>query len=58
MQEDSQKIKIIQDQFRNKLLILQKTKDSLLKLFRNKLEEKKIDQIKDSLIINSDSNIR
>lgn len=58
MQEDVQKIKTIQDQFRNKLSILQKTKDGLLKLFRNKLEEKKIDQIKNSLIINSDSNIR
>lgn len=58
MQEDSQKIKIIQDQFRNKLSILQKTKDGLLNLFRNKLEEKKIEQIKDSLIINNNSNIK
>lgn len=56
MQEDVQKIKYLQDKFRNDLSILQKTKDSFLKLFQNKLEEKKIEQIKGSILINNNSN--
>lgn len=56
MQEDVQKIKCLQDKFRNNLSILQKTKDSLLKLFRSKLEEKKIEKIKNSLLFNNNSN--
>lgn len=56
MQEDVQKIKYLQDKFRNDLSILQKTKDGILKLFRSKLEEKKIEQIKSSLHINNNSN--
>ena len=48
MQEDIkniEKIKYLQDKFRNNLSILQKTKEGFLKLFRSKLEEKKIEEI-------------
>jgi hypothetical protein len=53
MQEDVQKIKYLQDKFRSNLSALQKAKDGFLKLFRSKLEEKKIEQIKNSFFINN-----
>ncbi len=59
MQEDIkniQKVKYLQDKFRNNLSILQKTKDGFLKLFRNSLEEKKIEQIKDVLVTSHNPN--
>jgi len=58
MEEDEQKIKYIQNKFRNKLAILQKAKDSIFKLFRNKLEAEKIKQIKDSLLVKDDLNTK
>ncbi len=59
MQEDIkniQKIKYLQDKFRNNLSILQKTKEGFLKLFRSKLEEKKIEEIKNTLITSHNPN--
>lgn len=59
MQEDIQniqKVKYLQDKFRNNLSILQKTKEGFLKLFRNKLEEKKIEEIKNQLFTNTNAN--
>ncbi len=56
MQEDIQniqKVKYLQDKFRNNLSILQKTKEGFLKLFRSKLEEKKIEEIKNQLFTNT-----
>jgi len=55
MQENVKKIKYLQNKFRNDLSILQKTKDGFLRLFRSKLEEKKIEQIKGSILINNNS---
>ncbi len=51
-----QEIKYLQGKFRNNLSILQKTKEEFLKLFRRKLEEKKIEEIKNTLITSHNSN--
>lgn len=56
MHQDAQKIQYIQDKFRKDISILRKTKEGLLKLFRSRLEEKKIEQIKSSILISNDSN--
>ncbi len=59
MQEDIkniEKIKYLQGKFRNNLSALQKTKDGFLKLFRSKLEEKKIEQIKNTLLASNNPN--
>ena len=58
MQEDIQnvqKVKYLQGKFRADLSILQKTKEGLLKLFRSKLEEKKIEEIKNQLFTNTNA---
>lgn len=59
MQEDiksMQKIKYLQDKFRNNLSILKKTKEGFLKLFKSRLEEKKIEEIKNTFIISHNPN--
>ncbi len=59
MQEDIkniEKIKYLQDKFRNNLSILQKTKEGFLKLFRSKLEEKKIEEIKNTFATSHNPN--
>lgn len=40
----------IRTNFRNKLSILQKAKHSLMKLFRKRLEEKKLEEIRHNLL--------
>lgn len=47
--EKIEKIKRIEADFREKFKLLKKTKDSFVKLFRKKLEEKKITEIKQKL---------
>ncbi|MBP6974935.1 MAG: hypothetical protein KBB54_03275 [Candidatus Pacebacteria bacterium] len=44
-----QKIKEVQTTFRSKFQVLKDAKSSLLKLFRQKLEEKKIEEIKQNI---------
>lgn len=50
MAVDVNKLKLRQTNFRNKMDILKKSKKELLKSFRNKLEEKKADEIKKKLL--------
>ncbi|MDQ5954380.1 MAG: hypothetical protein QG583_308 [Patescibacteria group bacterium] len=44
-----QHLRDLQNNYRTQFSILKKAKENLLKLFRKKLEEKKIEEIKNSL---------
>lgn len=47
--DDIQKLKELQTDFRSKFSVLKKAKDAFLKLFRQKLEAKKIEEIQQSI---------
>ena len=47
--KDIQNIKKLQSDFRSKFSVLKKAKADFLKLFRKKLEDKKLDEIKSNL---------
>lgn len=48
--EKIEKLNSIRSEFRAKMSVLQKAKHSLMKLFRKKLEEKKLEDLRDNLL--------
>ncbi len=53
MDNEAERVLRLKEKFMNKISILKKSKDSILRLFKNKLEERKIEEIKNEIINNS-----